>query len=71
MWDMHDGMGWWMVAGTVWMVFFWGLVVWAVLRLNGAGSSQAGDSALETAKRRYAAGEISRDEFEQIRRDLD
>ena len=70
MWDMHDGFGWWMVAGTFWMVFLWGLIVWAVLRLTSSGAGRGGETAIETAKRRYAAGEISREEFEQIRRDV-
>jgi uncharacterized membrane protein len=29
------------------------------------------DDALETARQRYANGEISREEFEQIKRDLE
>jgi len=76
MWGAHEGMGWWMVLGSVWFVLFWGLIVWAMLRLfsggEGPGSdTQAGPRAIEIARRRYAAGEISKDEFEQIRRDLE
>ncbi|MBA7690573.1 hypothetical protein ES703_99102 [subsurface metagenome] len=33
--------------------------------------SQENDEALDLAKRRYANGEISREEFEQIKRDLE
>ncbi len=29
-WHMGDGWGWWMVLGWVWMVVFWGLIIWAV-----------------------------------------
>jgi uncharacterized membrane protein len=33
-------------------------------------TTKADDSALEILKRRYARGEITREEFEAIRRDL-
>ena len=68
MWDSGDGMGWWMLMGSVWFVVFWGIVIWAVVRLMSRQESN--ESAIEVAKRRYAAGQLSREEFEQIRRDL-
>ena len=30
-WGMHDGMGWWMAFGAVWMVVFWGAVIGLVV----------------------------------------
>jgi uncharacterized membrane protein len=36
----------------------------------GSGTQTAGESALDIAKKRYAAGDVSREEFDQIRRDL-
>jgi putative membrane protein len=83
MWLMHDGYEWgwgWMVFGMVWMVIFWGgiiaLAVWAVSRLTGdreKGGDQRrleGPSPLDIAKGRYARGEITREQFEQLRHDL-
>jgi putative membrane protein len=71
MWHMDDGMGWWMLLGSVWFVFFWGLVIWVVLRVtSGLGRSTTEASPLDIARTRYARGEISRDEFELLRRDL-
>ena len=75
MWGAHEGMGWWMVLGTVWWVLFWGLLIWGVFKIAGGGSAseEAGNRAaspIEIARRRYAAGEITRDQFDQIRRDL-
>ena len=71
--DMHNGMGWWMIWGGTMMVLFWGaligLAVWGVARFSGQRPDDAND-ALEFARRRYASGDISRDEFEQIRQDL-
>ena len=74
MWHSGDGMGWCMVIGSVWMVFFWIAIAWLFFRFVARGegpASSPGDSALEIARRRYAAGEISREQFEQLRRDLE
>lgn len=71
MWHSADGMGWWMLIGSVWFVLFWGLIIWAFARLvDGKQDSREQPTALEIARRRYARGEISREEFEQIREDL-
>ena len=78
MWHSVDGMGWWMLWGGLMMVLFWGaiiaLAVWAVQSLSGgSGRRTEGPSRmspLDIAKERYARGEISREEFEQVRKDL-
>jgi putative membrane protein len=68
-----DGMGWWMILGSIWMVLFWGglivLVIWGIKKLtqsSGGGTK----NALDVAKERYARGEITREQFEQIKKDL-
>jgi len=61
----------WLVM--VFMILFWGLVVWAVIQLAGKATGNDGDgadSAIAIIKRRYAAGEITREEFEAKRREL-
>ncbi|MBT3362207.1 MAG: SHOCT domain-containing protein [Chloroflexi bacterium] len=71
-------MGWWMLFGSVMMVAFWGgviaLVVWIVKRPSGADDRSRSDShstsPFDIAKERYARGEISKQEYDQIRRDL-
>ena len=74
MWYMHQGMGWWMVFGWVWVVVFWGgliaLIVWGIKKLTERGSSTPKHDSLDIAKERYAKGEISREEFNQIQKDL-
>jgi putative membrane protein len=85
MWFMHHGYDWgwgwgWMAFGMAWMVIFWGgiiaLAVWAVSRLTGdrekGGDRRRleGPSPLDIAKERYARGEITREQFEQLRHDL-
>ena len=74
MWYMHEGMGWWMVFGGVWMILFWGgliaLVVWGVSRLSRRSDSRPEHDSLAIAKERYARGELSKKEFEQLKKDL-
>jgi putative membrane protein len=75
---MHDGMGWWMLWGSlIWVVFLVAvglIVVWVVRQTQAprpAAPDEGRERPLEIAQRRYAAGEISREEYEQIRRDLE
>jgi putative membrane protein len=72
---MMDNMdGSWAVFGMVMMIVFWGAViavaVWAIESFRPRESQSRRETPLAIAERRYAAGEISREEFEQIRRDL-
>ncbi len=70
-WPWGTAMGWWMV---VWMVLFWGgiiaLIVWVITKLTRQNGSTRRPNPLDIAKERYAKGEISREEFEQIKKDL-
>lgn len=71
MWDSGAGMGWWMIFGSVWFIIFWAIIIWAIVK--GASQEAQRDnqaSPLDIARQRYARGEINRDEFEQIRKDL-
>ena len=70
-WPWDTAMGWWMIA---WMVIFWGgliaLIVWGIKKLTERDGSARKRDALDIAKERYAKGEISREEFEQLKKDL-
>jgi len=74
MWDMPLGMGWWMAFGGLWMVVFWGgliaLIVWGITKLGWRRALPPKHDPLDIAKERYAKGEISKEEFEQIKKDL-
>lgn len=66
-----------MMFGGLGMLLFWGLVVglviWGVRGLAGSSGPAPGSSPptpLEILQARYARGEISREEYETIRRDL-
>jgi len=74
MWQIGDGMGWWMLFGGVWMVVFWGavigLIAWVITRITRHGEPGKKDESGKIARERYARGEISHEEYEQIRKDL-
>ncbi len=70
------GMGW---VGMILMAAFWIAVIvgivflirWLVVSTRTGGhAARAEDSPLEILKRRYARGEINREEFEEKKRDL-
>jgi putative membrane protein len=73
MWYVNGGMGWWMVFGVVLMILFWGglisFFIWGLRRLTRHGSNAKGDP-LDIAKERYARGEITKQQYEQIKKDL-
>ncbi|MFQ5614740.1 MAG: SHOCT domain-containing protein [Anaerolineae bacterium] len=79
MWWGH-GFSWgWMLFGGLMMLLFWGglfaLLVLAVRAFAGGGPSTSSggsapsrpDTALNILKERYARGEISRADFEEMR----
>jgi len=61
-----------------WMVIIWviiiALIVWGVIALARRGTSASDTSQkhdpLDTAKERYARGEISKEEYEGIKKNL-
>ena len=73
---MYGG-GWlWMAFGFLMFVLFWGaviwLIVWAVRKATGHRETPAGGAsgALEIAKMRYAKGEITKEQFDEIKRNI-
>jgi len=58
------------------MIVFWGLVIWGIVALargvsrGDASSSTPSESPVEILKRRYARGEITKQEFEERKKDL-
>ncbi len=76
-------MGPWMMGSFGWgwfmpiiMIVFWGLVIWGIVALirglsrGDSGRSTESDSALEILKKRYARGEITKQEYEERKKDL-
>ena len=67
----------------IFMFIFWGLIIWAIFALvrgvSGHGCwgshhhsehAQRGNTALDILKERYVKGEISKEEFEKMKKDL-
>jgi putative membrane protein len=68
MWDYYGGWNWLWMAAT--MLIFWGgliaLAVWTVRMFTHP--RQTSDPAMTTLRQRLAAGELSQEEFERMRR---
>ncbi|MGC1402255.1 MAG: SHOCT domain-containing protein, partial [Thermodesulfobacteriota bacterium] len=81
-WGMGPGMmGWGNMGwfGPIFMIIFWVLLVVLIVLLirwllsSGQGANRGhggGESALEILKKRYARGEIDKEEFEAKKKDL-
>lgn len=78
-WGMGPGMMSWGWAGLLFMLVFWVLIILLVIflirKLVSSGTTQKAaphqeDSALEILKKRYARGEINKEEFDAKKKDL-
>jgi len=66
---MGIGMGWGWILGLLLLV----LVIWLVVRSTGqtgASTHSGEETALDVLKKRYARGEINKEEFENKKKDL-
>ena len=81
MWpNMMSGVfGGWSIIGMIFMFIFWALlitgiillVVWLVRRASYTGKDLSRkNNAIDILKERYAKGEISKNEFEEMKKDL-
>jgi putative membrane protein len=69
------GMG---IFGGLFMLLFWALIIVGLVLLvrwlwdhnRTAGAQGGSESSLEILKRRYAKGEINKEEFDRMKRDL-
>ncbi len=69
---MNFGMGF----GFIFMILFWGLllggVVWLITALTSSAKSQGKEnSPLTLLKKRYVKGEISKEEYEEMREEIE
>jgi len=70
---MMEGAGFGSGYGMFFGMIFWvliligiiALVIWAIQRSGGAGVAPQQESALDILKKRYARGEIDKEEFEE------
>ena len=72
----HEGLRWWALFGGIFWLLLIGAIVYLIASVFASGHAHehrhdhGEEDPLAIAKRRYAKGEISREEFEQIRKDL-
>jgi putative membrane protein len=84
MWPGHMWGEWWMwIIGGLMMLLFWGaifaLAFFAIRALLRSGREDShrqtsfyqGENSLEILKQRYARGEITRDEYLEMRKELE
>lgn len=72
-WGGGFGFGW------IFVLLFWGLIIWGIYALvRGAtghgccgGHGPKGNNAMDILKERYAKGEISKEDFDKMRKDLE
>jgi putative membrane protein len=75
MWCWDQGITGWGIFGIVMMAVFWAvviaLIIWGIKRTDQK-TVVVGNTGtpLDIAKERYAKGEISKQEYENIKRDL-
>lgn len=73
MWNMPWGHMWW---GWVFWLVILVVIIWIVVTLVNRGnrqpppSTESRETALDILKKRYASGELSKEEFEEKKRDL-
>ena len=76
-WGGYGGYGMGIVGGLM-MLLFWGLIIVGLVLLvrwlwdqprHGAGSGPA-EAPMDILKRRYARGEISKEEYDRMKQDL-
>ena len=68
-WDWSHGPFW---GGGIFMVIFWVCLIFLIVAIL-KGSFRRGhqpETALDILKKRYAAGEINKEEFEKMKQDI-
>ena len=64
-------MGFGMGFGFIFMLLFWGLIIWLIVTLiNASQSNKSEQDSLTILKRRYASGKITKKQYEEMRKEL-
>jgi putative membrane protein len=65
------------ILGLIFMLAWWGLIIWAIVlfvqwivRSSNGHERRHTMSALDIAKARYAKGELNKEEYEEIKKEL-
>lgn len=68
-WGMGAGLGW-LVMVIFWILIVLGVVYFIKLVIGGAKRKEKEDTPLDILKKRYVQGEITKDEFEEKKKDI-
>ena len=68
----YDMMGFGMGFGFLFMILFWGFIIWIVVTFINTSQSNKNDDLdpLTILKKRFAKGEITKKEFESMKKEL-
>jgi putative membrane protein len=67
----HMGMGYFGLFGWIWIILFWAAVIWFIVWLaTRTRTPEAKGSHIDILKERYARGEITKKQFEEMKEDL-
>jgi putative membrane protein len=72
-WGYGMGWGWMIIMAVFWISVIVGIIFlirWVVLSANKDRGLKHEETALDILKKRYAKGEINKDEFEEKKKDL-
>ncbi len=70
-WGMGWGMGWWWIIGLIIVVAIVWMVVKGMNQTRNSNSQAGHKSSLDILKDRYARGEITKQEFDERKKDLE
>ena len=65
-------MGFGIGFGFIFMLLFWGVIIWLVVTLvnSSQSSKKESEDSLTILKRRYASGEIAKKQYEEMKKEL-
>ena len=64
-------MGFGMGFGFLFMLLFWGVLIWLVVTLiNGVQSGKKEEDPLDLLKKRYVSGKITKRQYEEIKKEI-
>ncbi len=66
MWDMMYGYGF---GGMLFMIIFWAAIIWLIVWIVKEATKNK-ESASELLEKRYAKGEITKKQYQEIRKTL-
>jgi len=70
MWPYMGSMGWWMVLWWGFGLVVLALLAWVIAKAAGGFSMRSGETPEQILKRRYACGEIDRDDYQRRLEDV-